>query len=266
MLKIAIIGYGFVGKATHKAFEHNAETAIIDPKYSTTQIHDLDPKTDVVFVCLPAPTLDDGSVDSSLIYGVFLQLSTIKYIGLVVLKSTLPPNTVDDLKQVGLNYLYSPEFLRETSWAEDAVNPEMIILAGVSEDCQKLKTIYLNHSHVPRNVNFYMMDYKEASLAKYAINTFLASKVVFMNQLYQLYSDLHGGIPHWETWHHFTETISADPRIGGSHLNVPGPDRNYGYGGTCFPKDVNAMIEFDTQCRLSVLRETSIANTKLRLL
>lgn len=265
MLKIAIIGYGFVGKANHKAFEHNAETTIIDPKYSNIQTHDLDLNTDVVFVCLPAPTLDDGSVDSSLIYSVFSQLTAIKYAGLVVLKSTLPPNIVDNLQQFGLHYMYSPEFLRERSWQIDAVNPELIIMAGDTEDCQKLKTIYLNHSHVPHNVDFYLMDYKEAALAKYAINTFLASKVVFMNQLHQLYSDLYENTPHSETWKYFSETLAGDSRFGNSHLKVPGPDGNFGYGGTCFPKDVKAMIGFDTKGRLSVLRETAIANTKLRL-
>jgi UDPglucose 6-dehydrogenase len=272
MLKIGIIGYGFVGKAMHATFEHNSDPTIVDPEYNNHAISDLIDK-DIVFICLTAPALDDGSVDASLIYDVFQQLSALKYEGIVVLKSTLPPNTVEDLfdcfcvKDSGvgvLKYVYSPEFLRQAHWLEDALSPGRIILAGNYFDCSNVKMLYLRHSHVPRHTRFMLCDYREAALTKYAINTFLATKVVFMNQLYQLYVDVLG-TPLPESWEAFKDMLSADPRVGDSHMQVPGPDGNYGYGGACFPKDVKAMIGFDEHGRMTLLKEAELVNTKIRL-
>jgi UDPglucose 6-dehydrogenase len=280
MLKTtAFIGYGFVGKACHKAFEHNTEPIIIDPKYSETTIADL-PNFDckLTFVSILAPTLDDGSVDASVIYDIFQQLADIKYAGLVVLKSTLPPDIVDDLyvkfgsdsvvkKEGPLRYIYSPEFIREATWEKDAIDPKFIILAGNFHDCEELKDLYKKHSGIPTYCRFHIVDYKEASLAKYAINSFLATKVAFMNQIYQLHVDMYGMKQqiHQETWKEFTDILSSDMRIGQSHLLVPGPDGQFGYGGTCFPKDVKAFIGYDKNNRLSILREVEEANTIIRL-
>lgn len=280
MLKTtAFIGYGFVGKACHKAFENNTEAIIIDPKYSETTIADL-PKFEckLAFVSIFAPTLDDGSVDASVIYDIFQQLTDIKYAGLVVLKSTLPPDIVDDLyvkfgsdlvmeKQGPLRYVYSPEFIKEASWEKDVVEQNFIIMGGSFHDCEELKDLYKKHSSVPSYCRFIHVDYKEAALAKYTINTFLATKVAFMNQIYQLHVDMYGmNQPiHHETWKAFTNMISADMRFGASHLQVPGPDGQFGYGGTCFPKDVKAFIGYDKNNRLSILREVEEANTIARL-
>lgn len=274
---VAFIGYGFVGKACHKAFEHNCEAIIIDPKYSDTTIEELSLfRPGITFVSINAPTLEDRSVDASVIYDIFQQLADIKYDGLVVLKSTLPPDIVDDLyikfgkskifdKKGPLRYVYSPEFLRQDHWQEDALKPPHIIIAGEFHDCKELEEAYRKHSHI-RFARFHLCDYKEAALAKYAINSFLANKVVFMNQLYQLYADMYGKTPiHPETWKAFVDIISTDIRIGPSHLDVPGPDGQYGYGGGCFPKDIKAIIGYDKNERLTLLRETEIANTKIRL-
>lgn len=276
MLTLGFIGYGFVGKACHRAFEFNSEAHIVDPKYSMMtidQLVEINPK--VIFVAINAPTLDDRSVDASAIYTVFSQLAQAKYNGIVVLKSTLPPEIVDDLyiefgrskvmhKEGPLRYIYSPEFLREWAWEEDAVNPEMIILAGDYHDCKEVQTYYERHSHINRT-QYRFVDYKEAALIKYTINSFLANKVVFMNQIYQLHADVYGSASQPDTWREFTHIISMDPRMGNSHFDVPGDDGQFGYAGTCFPKDVKAMIGFDVNNRLSVLRETELANTKIRL-
>ncbi len=279
MLKsIAIIGYGFVGKACHKAFEHNTEAIIIDPKYPGYTINDLglfQPR--LTFIAINAPTLDDRSVDASVIYDIFQQLADIKYDGLVVLKSTLPPAIVDDLyvkfgkdgtmsKAGFLRYIYSPEFLRESKWEDDAVNPSQIIMAGNFHDCRELQGYYENNSSIRSHTRFHICDYKEAALVKYTLNTFFASKVAFMNQIYQMHQDMYGGaLIHPETWKAFTNMLESDMRFGTSHNRVPGPDGKFGYGGTCFPKDAKAMVGFDTNERLTILREVELANTKIRL-
>lgn len=276
MFTLGFIGYGFVGKACHFAFKHNSDSLIVDPRYSTLTVEQLveaDPK--MIFVAINAPTLDDRSVDASAIYTVFSQLAQAKYSGIVVLKSTLPPEIVNDLyikfgssptlnKTGDLRYVYSPEFLREQHWEEDAIHPRMIILAGEYGDCKEVQTYYERHSHI-KHTQYRIVDYKEAALMKYTINAFLANKVVFMNQIYQLYSDIYGKAPHPDTWEVFTYILGMDPRMGTSHFGVPGSDGLFGYGGTCFPKDVKAMIGFDVNNRLSVLHESEFANTKIRL-
>lgn len=264
MLKITIIGYGFVGKSMRTVFEHNAEFSIVDPAYSSTTIDDipaLDPQ--VVFICLPAPTLDDNTVDISLISQVFSELQNIGYNGLVVLKSTIPPAAAVSFADYSLKYVYSPEFIRQTTWAYDAVNPQSVIFAGAYDDCIALKQLYVRHSHLSKDMSYYTTDYMSAALAKYAINTFLAAKVVFMNQLHQLHSDVFGD--DLRQWGRFTDLLMADTRLGNTHMDVPGPDGLYGYGGACFPKDVRAMIGFDKNNRLSLLREAELSNTKIRL-
>jgi UDPglucose 6-dehydrogenase len=273
---IAIIGYGFVGKACHKAFEHNTEAIIIDPKYSETTIQELALfRPRLTFVAINVPTLDDRSVDAKVIYDIFQQLADIKYDGLVVLKSTLPPDIVDDLyvkfgeddtmgKHGCLRYIYSPEFLQESHWKEDALKPSSIIMAGNFHDCKELRGYYENNSHV-KYTRFHFCDYTEAALVKYTLNTFLAAKVAFMNQIYQLHQDTCGENIHPETWKAFTYMLESDPRFGMSHNRVPGPDGQFGYGGACFPKDVKAFIGYDKNERLTILREVELSNTKIRL-
>jgi UDPglucose 6-dehydrogenase len=194
-----------------------------------------------------------------------------------VLKSTLTPDIVHDLyikygkdavmaKYGKLRYIYSPEFLREASWEKDALNPVLMIMAGSFSDCTELQTIYKRHSNVQSYIRYYIVDYKVAALAKYAINSFLANKVVFMNQLYQLYSDMYDSTPvRQEEWKEFTDMLTADIRMGHTHMQVPGVNNVFGYGGTCFPKDVKALIGFDKEGRLTVLRETELVNTQIRL-
>jgi nucleotide sugar dehydrogenase len=266
MLEIGIIGYGFVGKATHMAFEHNSIATIVDPRCSLKKIQDFGDNISVVFICLPAPTTDMGHVDFSLIHNALSELEAMEFPGIVVLKSTLPPNVVNSFTKFKLRYVYSPEFLREAHWLEDALNPPMIVLAGQYEDTTELTKIYTRHSHIKDDVQFFYKDYKEAALVKYAINTFLATKLVYMNQLNQLYSDLYyNEVVDDTTWQEFIDMIATDKRIGDTHMTVPGPDGLRGYGGSCFPKDVKAMCKFDINGRMSVLHEASIANTKIRL-
>ena len=264
---IGIIGNGIVGKACFHPFRHNSEAFIIDPAYTANTIKDLGGlNPPLVFIAINVPTLSDNSVDAGVIYNIFQQLTDIKYDGLVVLKTTLTPDIVDDLYVrfgSGLRYIYSPEFLRELHWEADADKPPMILLAGRQKDCEELQEMYKNHTRIPSWTTFHVTDYKSASLAKYAINTFLACKVVFMNQMHKLYTDMNP--PSTQTWGGFTKILSSDTRFGATHLAVPGPDKLYGYGGACFPKDMRAIIGFDKNGRLSVIREAEIANTHIRL-
>lgn len=92
-------------------------------------------------------------------------------------------------------------------------------------------------------------------------------KMAFMNQIYQLHTDMSDlkQPPHPETWKAFTDILSADTRIGTSHMQVPGRDGQFGYGGSCLPKDVKAFINYDKNNRLTILQEVEEANTMIRL-
>jgi UDPglucose 6-dehydrogenase len=265
---IAYIGYGFVGHACHKAFEHNCAAIIIDPDKSNSTYEDIWVKQPpLTFVCVPAPTRDDGSVDASRIYAIFDELSGIKYKGIVVVKSTIPPLIAQDLhdKYPKIEYVYSPEFLREAHWEEDALKPKMIILAGKLENYRKVSDFYKKHSGVWDDVEYHYLDYKTAALIKYTLNSYLAMKVIFMNQLRQVYLEQLDDNLADIKWIEFVSVLASDSRFGDSHNQVPGPDGQYGYGGSCFPKDVKAMLGFDKNEHLTVLKEASIINTKLRL-
>lgn len=272
-MKIGVIGYGVVGQACCLPFKDRTELTIIDPKHSHKTIEDITDE-ELIFVCLPAPTLADGSVDASLIYATFSRLCDRKYNGLVVLKSTLPPDITRrlyeeyahefNLKNHRIRYIYSPEFITEANWENDALYPSRIIVAGNWKDVGQLETYYYRKfSSISDEVEFMDATYEEASLVKYAANAYLATKVVWMNQFKELFNDINGS--DITVWDYFTRLLSSDPRIGNSHLGVPGPDGKYGYGGSCFPKDVKALTSIDTKGRLTVLREAELVNTQLRL-
>lgn len=115
----------------------------------------------------------------------------------------------------------------------------MIIFGGDKNICSKVSKIYYEHSRCKTKEHIYV-DLQTASFIKYSINTFLASKVIFFNELFSLYEEI-GANDSWETVIH---AISRDKRIGDSHMNVPGHDGRKGFGGACFPKDSLALLKF----------------------
>lgn len=276
-IDIGVVGYGFVGKACALAFENDNQIFVVDPLYNQNTIAQLvaaDPE--LVFVAVNAPTLEDGTVDTTVIYAVLGELEALEYKGVVVLKSTVPTSAISSLyRKFSINYgplrtgalriVYSPEFLREASWQDDAISPDMVLLSGDTSDCETVKSAYIMHSQVTET-EYCITNPWDASFVKYTINAFLATKVVFFTQLYQHCVDSVGKAPDPDSWSTFTKMLSYDTRIGSSHMQVPGPDGQLGYGGSCFPKDVKALLHEDTRGNLSLLQEASLANTKIRLI
>jgi len=238
-LKIGIVGHGFVGKATDFGFSISATKFIVDPLINTNidELSNFSP--DVVFVCVPTPMGNNGTQDSSIIEGVVKELKLKCSDSIVVVKSTVLPSILDKIVSVNKNIIYNPEFLRENYANEDFVNSEMIILGGNKKIASKVSSFYSNHSKCLTK-NHVFMDIRTASLLKYSINTFLASKVLFFNEIFEIFEKLESG----ESWQSFIETISTDSRIGKSHMNVPGHDGKKGFGGACFPKDTTAFLNY----------------------
>lgn len=262
-MKMGIIGHGFVGKAIDYAFSGDAplEKMVVDPKYYENTIDDLisfDPN--IVFVCLPTPSKDDGSIDSTMVEETVKTLIAESQ-SFIVIKSTITPDVAVKLCMLDTRIVYSPEFLSEGNAKQDIVNSSFL-LVGVTEPgaAQYLEQIY-NFYSICNATPTITVSPVEASLIKYGINTFLATKVTFMNELYNLVSS-YGG-----SFQQVLRGMLADMRIGYSHTKIPGTDGKKGFGGACFPKDLSALINFaesEGNTELELLKSVRSVNNKIR--
>ena len=263
-LNLGIVGNGFVGSAVANGFDQNVKKFIVDPKHNRNTISDLimfDPK--LVFVCVPTPPQKSHyDVDVQYVDEVLKDLNNYHYKGVVVVKSTITPDHLTRFKKTyKLSIVYNPEFLTEANSFEDFLNPSMQILGGKWKDCEAVEKAYVKHSSV-KTVPTFKTDLITASLIKYTINSWLATKVTFFNELNTLFESSGTKVP-WET---FTEMISQDKRIGDTHMKVPGPDGEKGFGGHCFPKDTKALLYYAKlkKAELSILKKAIDKNDKIR--
>ena len=239
-MRVLIVGHGFVGTAVEYGFINN-DIDIIDPKYSKgldwEHINPTDYK--IVFICVPTPMSQDGSCDSSILDKVMKRFQYANKDSLtdqcIVIKSTVTPKTI----QKYINWsgvIYNPEFLTEKSANEQFVDPQFHIFGGREQDCKLLQYYYETYS-LCNPCPVHIMSLEEASFTKYAINSFLATKVTFFNQLYEAV-ELQGC-----NFQKIIKAVGSDKRIGHSHTKVPGFDNKKGYGGACFPKDTSAITK-----------------------
>ncbi len=261
MLNLGIIGKGFVGSAVANGFDKDCEQIIVDPKYTDNTLEDV-LGCKLIFVCVPTPVADDGSCDTTIANEVLAELHRLQYKGVVVIKSTIIPDYLHEFKKTyDLKIVYNPEFLTEANANEDFKNPPFQVFGGKWRDCEVVEKAYLRYSSV-RIVPTFKVDLTTASLLKYTINSWLATKVVFFNELKELH-ELGSSMVSWEQ---FTDMLSRDERIGNSHMSVPGPDGEKGFGGHCFPKDTEALLNYANKknIKMSVLRKAVSTNKKLR--
>ena len=233
--KVGVIGNGFVGEAISFAFSSVSDLYI----YDTDPLKSLDDlesvhSCDFVFICVPTPMFEDGSQDLSYVESTFVE-ATSKPV--YILKSTVLPGTTDTLSKQYPNFkiIFSPEFLTERTAKLDILTQSRIILGGDFTLTEKAKTLFNKRFKIK---NIIQTDSKTAELTKYMNNSFFATKVSIMNE-FRLLCDKIGA-----NWEDALSGFVSDGRIGDSHLNVPGHDGKLGYGGTCFPKDVNALLSF----------------------
>jgi len=263
-MKLGIVGHGFVGTAVDHGFTRDVKKFIVDPKHnSTNTIEDLIKfRPGAVFVAVPTPQLESGECNTSILEDVLQQLNNSKGL-LVIVKSTVPAYKLEKIKQecVDLRIVYNPEFLTEKNYIDDFVNPPMHVFGGVMADTDTVEKLYQEHSACAE-CPVYKTDLITASMVKYCINSFLATKVTFMNEMYDVLKAARG-----TDWNTFSKIIATDPRIGNTHLKVPGNDGQRGYAGSCFPKDTNALAWFAREILNTPFTqlETSIEiNDKLR--
>ncbi len=260
-MKVGIIGYGFVGKALADGLLDNVEVLKIDPKLKTS-IKDLKIfSPSFIFICVPTPMNDDGSQDISILESVLDDIKLYCSNSVVVLKSTVLPSHVNTINNRFKNLVMNPEFLRENFALEDFINSDLILFGGDKKDSEKLSVFYINHTKCINKEHLFV-DILSASLIKYTINSFLATKVLFFNEVKRIF-DKSGTN---ETWNNFIDAVSSDKRIGNSHMQVPGPDGREGFGGACFPKDTNALLKYSREIgvEFKLLDKTISLNNQIR--
>lgn len=264
MTNIGFIGLGFVGSAILNTYADSypiIKTVCVDPEkgYHGSYQDLLD--TDGIFVSVPSPQNEDGSCCTEILESVLQKLKDIDYYGVIISKVTAPPDVYNKLQDLYPNLVHSPEFLTAANAAADYLNSKFLIIGGkVSAyryEAERIIKLGLNHNEI----NVMHCSISEASLTKYTMNCFLATKVVFMNEIHKLAAKFNCD------YTRITEMLKQDPRIGPSHLQVPGPDGVFGFGGMCFPKDTNALLKFaeTANVEMSVLNAAVKKNTLLRL-
>ena len=261
IMKIGIVGFGFVGKALKNGLKDNVDCIEIDPNLGTNLDDLKSHRPNIVFICLPTPMKDDGSQNIELIKDAINEINKFNQDILIVIKSTILPKYVDEILTNNNNIIINPEFLRENFANEDFVNTEIIVFGGEKTNCDRLANFYEKYTKCICK-DYINTDPMSASLVKYTINSFLALKVIFFNEMKSVFDNLGSQ----EKWLDFIKALTKDKRIGSSHMNVPGPDGRYGFGGPCFPKDVSALIEFSKEIgdELSLLKKANIINNSIR--
>ena len=260
-VRIGIIGLGFVGSAILNSLSDRfIDLVIIDPDKGHNSTYNDLAGAEAVFVCVPTPRDNDGNCDTSILEDVLNRLHNIRYTGVIISKCTAPPNVYQKLNEQYPNLVHVPEFLTASKAMQDYLNGSFAIIGG------SIKA-YMNEAERFTKISQQNLktivhcDIGEAALTKYAINSFLATKVVFMNELHRVAEA--AGLD----YNVIATMINLDRRIGDSHMKVPGPDGTFGFGGHCLPKDTEALLALskDLGVTMQVLEAALKKNLLLRL-
>ena len=251
---LIIIGYGHVGKAVDKILNPIHRIVAIDiegyQKNTITKHEGYSAKG--IIVCVPTPEAPDGSCDISIVEKVLQESNKLNLP--VLIKSTI---SIDGYAELAHKYsiTYSPEFLRQKHAVDDMKNVKDIFIGGADVPfwVDVLREVY------PMTVKIHECSVSEMIMTKYIRNSFLATKVVFFNEIHQLCKKLD------ISYDKVVSMVEKDDRIGSSHMKVPG-DHGKGYAGACFPKDVKAFLKTaeKSATRLSVLRTVDKTNRQLK--
>ena len=242
MKKIGIIGRGFVGSAVEFGFSAQCGCSAqlksydIDPKKSKDSLEETVNESDFIFLSVPTPSNPDG-IDISFLINA---LNSIKEVNkrsdnIILIRSTIVPGTTKRLQErfSTLNIIFNPEFLTQRSAKYDFINQSRFVLGGDDLYTQKVAELY--RWRFGKTIQVIMTNYETAEMIKYMNNCFFSTKVSFMNEMYQICEAINGN------WDSALEGFITDGRIGNSHIDVPGHDGDMGFGGKCFPKDLNAI-------------------------
>ena len=250
--KIGVVGNGFVGGAVKFGFSPqtgcDAEVRVYDknPSKSTHTLEETVNESDFIFLSVPTPANKDGSINLDILDGALDDIDKIhtrEKTNAILIRSTVIPGTTWSLqtKYPQLNILFNPEFLTERSANFDFINQNRFIIGNngkMGSLMQSESFVKLIKDRFGDCIAVMETNYETAELIKYMNNCFFATKVSFMNEMYQIAEKIDAN------WDDAVSGFVSDGRIGHSHLGVPGHDGKFGFGGSCFPKDIQAMIDF----------------------
>ena len=248
-MKIGIIGNGFVGSSVAFGFSPqtgcDADVKIYDKDEtkSTHALTDVVNGSDYIFLSVPTPSNQDGSISLDILFDVFKDIDDVidyedDHQPIILLRSTVTPGTTGkiQIKYPKMNIVFNPEFLTERSAKFDFINQSRFIVGGSWGDTTAVEQLY--KWRFGESTPVIRTNYQTAELIKYMNNCFFATKVSFLNEMYQIAEKCGAN------WEEAVDGFVRDGRVGHSHMNVPGPDGKFGFGGSCFPKDIQAMINF----------------------
>lgn len=238
------IGYGYVGKATAKAFG-------IDKYYTRSEGNialDEIKKTKYIFICLPTPTIS-GKCFTDDIYDFINKVKNPTSI--FIIRSTVEVGFAETIKQeLGVNVVSNPEFLSEDTWEEDAVRPKMIVLGGDGPSLEAIKGIYMGRFRYAKPL---ITDNTTAEMVKYAFNSWFSTKVIFSNEIFNACQELKAN---YETVKRALESHPWGMKGHGTIWHKGGR----GAGGHCLGKDIEA---FANQTDSSLFKKLVEINNKL---
>lgn len=245
---VGVIGQGFVGGAMRQYFEHHKMRVIAYDKYKTQfgPLSQVIKEADVVFVCVPTPMRETGECYTGIVQDVLADvIAQAQEVGrpldsfVVCLKSTVPPGFTDKMRELyKLRLVFSPEFLTEKNAVNDMLTSNRIVVGGPPNDVAVVLRYFFEADQdriEQEECVLVQCGSSEAEMSKLFANGLLFTKVVFSNEIYRICEKL--GISYDEV----AFLTKLDPRIGGSHMQVPGHDGDFGAGGHCFPKDMNDL-------------------------
>jgi len=236
-MKLTLIGYGFVGKAVHNVLHDHHDVKIVDPEYNDNVVND---DAEGYIVCVPTPSHETGACDMTIVNAVIKACPKEKPI---LIKSTISLEGWKELEKQEKEITFSPEFLTARNAKEDFKNQDKMLFGGGNTDfweevfilCKGFVAVYGT--------------VEELIFTKYLRNSFLATKVAFFNEVYDMCEV--AGID----YNNVKNLVGMDERITHSHMQVPGPDGDRGFGGACFPKDTKALLHSanEINCSLPIL-------------
>ena len=276
------VGHGFIGDAVARLFGPHCRVLIYD-KFKTgveySSLDDLVRECEVIFVAVPTPMSPSGECHTGILESALQDIqnraaSVGRDLGafVVVIKSTVPPGFTNRMQdRFAMRIVLSPEFLTEAHAAEDFRTTNRVILGGDYEDAAVVFKYFegvwpdrMRHTWVDHKdgiVDIIQCDPTVAEMVKLSANAHLAARVVLSNEIYLICERL--GIPYDDV----KRLSQLDPRIGLSHMDVPGSDGKRGFSGSCFPKDINNLASISRKLGLgenNIFRAVSARNVEFR--